>query len=362
MDDFNLSTIIESKNEWCARLTNTLTPCIIEGLRSIFTEAYDVCLENGEETKYLMTFQNFLNNIPKWSAEIVENEKQRIITSSACNYLEDLITCVHITQLKSLTSTRVGLKQKKINIDIPDLHKFIHKTYINVARKIYVNIYLFEKNIKPLLVQKNNRELELIIKECILNTIRESIPIEHILQMYLDETLETDVEIEEKKEVIPDKEAIEKNKKAKEKKELDKIKQETADKLRAESKINLKNTILNANKEMNETNVVETNKNTKKIGGDLKLSNKLESDNNISDDENDKSRNMESKPAYESDDDNDTKSENNYKLNIDKQSKSSFELDVQNLGEDPDELNLELLDLNGGSISDNIELDIEELH
>ena len=174
MDDFNLSTIIESKNEWCARLTNTLTPCIIEGLRSIFTEAYDVCLENSEESKYLMTFQNFLNNIPKWSAEIVENEKQRIITSSACNYLEDLITCVHITQLKSLTSTRVGLKQKKINIDIPDLHKFIHKTYINVARKVYVNIYLFEKNIKPLQTQKNNRELELLIKECILNSIRES--------------------------------------------------------------------------------------------------------------------------------------------------------------------------------------------
>ena len=117
MDDFNLSTIVESKNEWCARLTNTLTPCIIEGLRSIFTEAYDVCAENDEETKYLMTFQNFLNNIPKWSSEIVENEKQRIISSSACNYLEDLITCVHITQLKALTSTRVGLKQKKINID-----------------------------------------------------------------------------------------------------------------------------------------------------------------------------------------------------------------------------------------------------
>ena len=117
--------------------------------------------------------------------------------------------------MKSLTSTRVGLKQKKINIDIPDLHKFIHKTYINVARKIYVNIYLFEKNIKPLQTQKNNRELELLIKECILNTIRESIPIEHILQMYLDETLETDVEIEEKKEVITDKEALEKNKKAK---------------------------------------------------------------------------------------------------------------------------------------------------
>ena len=346
MDDFNLSTIIESKNEWCARLTNTLTPCIIEGLRSIFTEAYDVCLENSEESKYLMTFQNFLNNIPKWSAEIVENEKQRIITSSACNYLEDLITCVHITQLKSLTSTRVGLKQKKINIDIPDLHKFIHKTYINVARKIYVNIYLFEKNIKPLQTQKNNRELELLIKECILNTIRESIPIEHILQMYLDETLETDVEIEEKKEVITDKEALEKNKKAKEKKELEKIKKITAEQLREESKFNLKNTILNANKDLNSDNVLEANSSIKKIGTDAYSANSASG----------------SDTEIDTDTEPDTETDNNYKLKIGKKEQSQFDLDVQNLNEDPDKLDLDILDLtNEISDTESIALDIEEL-
>jgi len=349
MDDFNLSTIIESKNEWCARLTNTLTPCIIEGLRSIFTEAYDVCLENSEETKYLMTFQNFLNNIPKWSSEIVENEKQRIITSSACNYLEDLITCVHITQLKSLTSTRVGLKQKKINIDIPDLHKFIHKTYINVARKVYVNIYLFEKNIKPLQVQKNNRELELLIKECILNTIRESIPIEHILQMYLDETLETDVEVEEKKEVIVDKEALEKNKKAKEKKELEKIKQETAEKLREESKANLKNTILNANKDLNDVNVLEAHSTTKKL-------------DSISTTINDTTTTLASDSETETEPETDTDTNNNYKLKIDKKVQSQFELDVQNLNEDPDKLDLDVLNLDTEiSDTESIALDIEEL-
>ena len=353
MDDFNLSTIIESKNEWCARLTNTLTPCIIEGLRSIFTEAYDVCLENSEETKYLMTFQNFLNNIPKWSAEIVENEKQRIITSSACNYLEDLITCVHITQLKSLTSTRVGLKQKKINIDIPDLHKFIHKTYINVARKIYVNIYLFEKNIKPLQVQKNNRELELLIKECILNTIRESIPIEHILQMYLDETLETDVEIEEKKELITDKEALEKHKKAKEKKELEKIKKITAEQLRVESKANLKNTILNANKDLNSDNMSDAHSTIKKIDSDVYSTNNNNNNNN---------NNNELGSESETETEPDTDTDNNYKLKIGKKEQSQFDLDVQNLNEDPDKLDLDILDLNTEiSDTESIALDIEEL-
>jgi len=364
MDDYTLSTIIESKNEWCARLTNTLTPCIIEGLRSVFSEAYNVCKENDEDSKYLMTFQNFLNNIPKWSSEIVENEKQRIITSSACNYLEDLISCVHITQLKSLTSSRVGLKQKKINIDIPDLGKFIHKTYINVARKVYVNIYLFEINIKPLQTQKNNRELELIVKECILNTIRESIPIEHILQMYLDETQETDVEVEEKKEIVTDKEALDKLNKLKATKELEKIKKEALEKIKDESKTNLKKAIKNATKDLNEDNLEISNKN----GGSNKnsLVSKLEStsNNDSIDESNDESNN-------ESNDESDR--EDIYKLKIDKMNINSSELNIKNIKNDPDELNLNIVNLKTELSSDDeksnvdsdldleLDLDIEEL-
>ena len=41
MDDYNLNTITESKNEWSARLTNILTPNMIEGLKSIFDEALE---------------------------------------------------------------------------------------------------------------------------------------------------------------------------------------------------------------------------------------------------------------------------------------------------------------------------------
>ena len=76
-------------------------------------EADKICSETDEEEKYLMTFQNLLNNIPKWSSQIVETERERIINSSGCNYLEDLLTCIHITQLKALTISRVGIKQKK---------------------------------------------------------------------------------------------------------------------------------------------------------------------------------------------------------------------------------------------------------
>lgn len=205
MDDFNVSALHESKNEWGVRLLVILTPLIIEGFRSIFDEAYKMCKENREMDKYLLTFQNLIIRIPKWNGTIIEKETKRIIDKSCCTYLEELVTCIHIIQLKLLTLMRVGQYQKKININIPKLDDFVHKVYINVARKIYKNVYLFEVKVTPLETQKNNRELEIIVQECILNTIRENIPVAELLKAYMDETIEEDVieEIKEKPIELP---------------------------------------------------------------------------------------------------------------------------------------------------------------
>ena len=195
MDDFVISNLNESRNEWCSRLVSIFTPLVADGVRSIFDEAWKMCVTNEEVNKYLMTFQNLLSHIPKWNNSIIEQEKTRIIERSGCNYLEDLVTCVHIIQLKIMTCIRVGNKQKKIDITIPKLDVFIHRVYILVARKVYSNVHLFEKNISPLQQQKNNRELEIIIQECIMNTIRESIPTEEIIRAYMDESIEQEEEV-----------------------------------------------------------------------------------------------------------------------------------------------------------------------
>jgi hypothetical protein len=197
MDDFVISNLQESKNEWCSRLVSIFTPLVIEGIRSIFNESWKICLDNNEITKYLMTFQNLLCRVPKWNSVIIEEERNRIIERSGCGYLEDLITCVHIIQLKVLTCIRVGNKQKKIDISIPKLDHFIHKVYIHVARKVYTNVYLFEKgpNISPLQTQKHNRELEVIVQECIMMAIRDSIPTEAIIKAYMDESVEHEEEV-----------------------------------------------------------------------------------------------------------------------------------------------------------------------
>ncbi len=211
MDDYNVNVLSEAKNEYSCRLLSILSPVIIDGVKSIFNDAERLCIENDEDVKYLMTFQNFLARVPKWNDTIIQDECKRIISVTSCNYLEDLLTCVHIAQLKVLTSVRVSQKQKKIDLDIPKLDSFIHQVYTAFARKLYKNVYLFEKFITPLQYQKNMRECEILCKESILEVIRSSIPVEKILRSYIDETVDEEVvhEITEKeieKEVDVEKE------------------------------------------------------------------------------------------------------------------------------------------------------------
>ena len=210
MDDFSLSSLQESRNEYCSRLITILTPCIIDGVKSIFDESWKLCIENDEKTKYLMTFQNFLSRVPKWNSNIIAQECGRIKEKSNCTYISDLITCVHILQLKMLSCMRVGTKQKKVNVDMPVLDDFIHKVYVNVARKVYTNVYLFEFGISALKSQKNSRELEIIIRECILQTIRDNIPVEELLKLYMSETVEDAMEVHEREEIISQEPIIEK--------------------------------------------------------------------------------------------------------------------------------------------------------
>jgi hypothetical protein len=202
MDDYSVTSLYESKNEWASRLVNILTPLVQEGIRSIFDEAVKLCVGNKEQDKYLMTFQNLLSRVPKWNPNIIKDETSRIKERSTCGYLEDLITCVHIIHLKCMTVMRVGNTQKKVDIKIPQLNDFVHKIYVNTARKVYSNVYIFERGIQPLHTQRNNREFEIIVKECIYNTIRDNIPVEELIKMYLEDTIEDVVEVTENEEVI----------------------------------------------------------------------------------------------------------------------------------------------------------------
>lgn len=197
MDDFNANTLLESKNEFVIRLCNILTPPIHGGVRGIFSTAVTDCINSGEPNKYLLTFQNYLKNIKKWNNEIVNTETERILNESSCDYLPDLITSVHIIMLKLITCVRAGTKHKKVELNIPKINDFIHRVYIKIADVLGKNAYLFKEQVSDLLKLENNRKIETLIKECIANTVRDSVPIKEILAVYLEQTSEETVVVSE---------------------------------------------------------------------------------------------------------------------------------------------------------------------
>jgi len=101
MDDYSTNILNDSKNEWSILLINNITCHIIVGFRSIFNEALEICEKNDEVDKYLMTYQNLLSRIPNWNQTIIDTEQKRIVNTSRCPYLEDLINLCTYYSIKN---------------------------------------------------------------------------------------------------------------------------------------------------------------------------------------------------------------------------------------------------------------------
>ena len=92
----------------------------------------------------LKLFQNFLRKIPLWNDYIIKKESARILKDAEKgDIIEDLIKAVIKANIMILTNTPPEKKDKlRIKHDITYI-KFIHNSYIEIARNIFQNPYLF---------------------------------------------------------------------------------------------------------------------------------------------------------------------------------------------------------------------------
>lgn len=195
MDDFSVPVLVDAKAEYTKQIIDILKPHLYDGIRSIYKDSVELCEEYNQREKILITFQNLLSNVPKWSQEIINNEYDRIINNSGCDWLDDLLTAVFISHTKILTAIRIGKHHKKINLKVPKIDHFIHRVYIQMAREFWKTPFLFDETINTTEYQRNMKYCEDIISNCIQETIRQQLPVKHILKEYLEHD-EEDEEIE----------------------------------------------------------------------------------------------------------------------------------------------------------------------
>ena len=190
MEDLNVPIFAQAKIEYTNQLVDILYPHMYDGIKSIYDESKVIYVKKTG-TPILLLFRELLEKVPIWNSEIVESECSRITNNSNCDWIDDLITAVFISHTKILTSIGPNQSFHKINVTIPKTVNFIHKTYINIAREIWKNPYLFNESVPGHEYQRNSKEVEIIIKQCIESTIRHLLPIKEILREHLD-VYETD--------------------------------------------------------------------------------------------------------------------------------------------------------------------------
>ena len=183
MEDINSPVFAQAKIEYTKQLIDVLKIPIYEGIQKIYNDC-KLIFANGYEDELPNIFRKHIENVPKWNINIIENEVDRIVHVSNCDWLEDLITAVFISHTKILAS--LGNNSKRVNLTIPKSSNFIHKCYINSAREMWKNPYLFDESVSSSEYQKNIKYIENLIEESIHQTIRKALPVKEILRDHFE--------------------------------------------------------------------------------------------------------------------------------------------------------------------------------
>jgi hypothetical protein len=189
----NISILAEAKKEYTNQLTQILQPRLYEGFKSMYDDTLDALGKEMEErntqgSSVIKTYQKILKDIPNWNQIMINKEYERILQTSKCDYLEDLIEAVFVTNIKILSSVQINnSSSQNLNVNVPSAHHFIHKCYIECAKEIYKNPYVFDnsKLITPKEKHTNLREVLNYADISISSAIRELLPIREILKQGL---------------------------------------------------------------------------------------------------------------------------------------------------------------------------------
>lgn len=185
-----MTDVTFAKQQFMRQLNQALVPSLYEGIESVYNTARDLCDRNGEPEKVLMTFQNLLSGIPKWSAETLEKECERVLAKSQCeDYIDELLSAVFLSYVKAFSAVR-NASDRPITFDIetPTFESFLHQVYITCAREFWKNAALFRRRgLTTDEIHLSVLKCEALIERCVEDVVRNCLPLKRILKDYFTE-------------------------------------------------------------------------------------------------------------------------------------------------------------------------------
>jgi len=181
----DLSVLVEAKKEY----TSQLAACMSDPMIDVFHRMYQEAAKTSKGKKVLVAFQALLRDTPNWSNSMVKGHTDAVVDS--CSYFSDLLAAVFVASTKIMSSVRLRQDTRKISLKMPSNETFTHTVYINAAKAIYSDPYIFGDDISE---QKRDADLRLRFSKVIEDSVKELIPIKEILSTYMAPAPEDDAE------------------------------------------------------------------------------------------------------------------------------------------------------------------------
>jgi hypothetical protein len=128
----------------------------------------------------LLQYQKLLKEVPNWNDHIVKQNCESVC--NACSWFSDLLAAVFVSYVKILSSVRLKSETKKISIKLPTNELFVHTCYINAAKDLYKDPYIYDEEMNE---HVRDSKLSVRFTLCIESTIKELLPIQQILETYM---------------------------------------------------------------------------------------------------------------------------------------------------------------------------------
>lgn len=165
------------------QLISVLTEPLYNAIMDIYKREANMTQNKND---ILVEFQKRLKDVPNWNQNTINEHVQK--ASVNCGFLEDLLAAVYFSNVKILSSVKIKKSKKKVHVKIPSLDDFIHKTMIEIAKRIYSDPRCFSYKIYG--SDMNNKDVVFpMIEDAINEANIKSLPFQNILQTYFGDRL-----------------------------------------------------------------------------------------------------------------------------------------------------------------------------
>lgn len=176
VNTININILIEIKHELNELVIDDISPSVFDGI----LEIYNRTKEMSNDTTIMKTFQKCMEKICLWDESKIKNVitilENRLNSTERFLKLKNIVKTLLRLNTQIMNYQSINLDTELENTDKITFEDFIRKVYIESARKIWSQPYLFyEKNLSSIEVKRNHLLVVSLIKESILSSIRKLI-------------------------------------------------------------------------------------------------------------------------------------------------------------------------------------------